>query len=261
MTQGNPAERLHRIIAAFSREGDGTKLSTVLVKLSAPVLVSEDEEIDQKQGAISDAQLLQLYGALVALPGDIRVAVDRLPRDTEDVDHLQAPLQHVQSALTKWGLHGLWKNYKTVITPQIISDLKHTAQALRRNGWPDNIVENEPLANLHRQVAELFDEVWKADLNDDLRRFVLRHLDRIERGVRHYQVEGSPPLEDAVDLFIGDMVRDAGEADRRGIRKFVEEDALGRRLMRVIGEVNGVLAFAQWTLDAASGISLPPLGG
>lgn len=258
MPDGNPAERLHRIISRLARGPDNVTMDLVLRQLSTYTLDSEED--DPEPASFTRAELLQMFGALMALPAEIRVAIRRLPPDLEDLDHLAAPLDTVEQALQQYGAYGPWKQYKQRIDGQVVSELRATAQALRRNGWSDHTVTGDQLATLHRHVAELFDEVRQADLDEDLQRFVLRHLDKIERGIRHYQVEGTPPLEDAVDMFVGDMVRDVGEADRRGVRKFVEEDALGRKLMRLIGEVNGIVAFAQWAIDAAAGVPLPPFG-
>ena len=255
---GNPAERLHRIMERLARGPDQLTMAEVLTELSTYVTADQDSE---EQSEFTRAQLMQMFGALMALPSEIRRAIDRLPREDEDLDHLRAPLGDVEQMMQKYGLKGNWKQYSTSIDGQTISELRGTAQALRRHGWVDNDVTQEDLARLHREVADLFDKVNSSDLNDDLCRFVLRYLDRIERGIRHYQVEGTPLLEEAIDEFYGELLRDHAEEHRRGLRKFIEEENLGRELVRLIGEVNGVVQLVQVAIGAGSSLPLPPFGG
>lgn len=261
MPEGNPAARLHHVLHELSSRGEQAKMARILSTLATYKTPTSDGAGDVEPTPPTEAELLQLFGALVALPNEARVAIDRLPGDdSEDLDLLRAPLAPIEQALRQYGLNGLWKQYKTKVTPEVLTGLRHLAQALRRNGYHEDQVVADELARLQEHVADLFEETRTAPhLDEELRRFVLRHLDRIERGIRHYQVEGRPPLEDAVDLFLGDMVRDSGESDRRGLRRFIEEDALGRQLLRLLGEVNGALTLAQWTIGAAAGIPLPPV--
>lgn len=90
VAEGNPAERLHRVMDAFSRRPDGVTLADVLAQLCEyEVEVDDDNQVPDR--TLTQAELLQMFGALVALPADIRVALGRLPRDQEDVEHLGEP--------------------------------------------------------------------------------------------------------------------------------------------------------------------------
>lgn len=249
MAAGNPAGRLHIVFSKLGTRSEKLKLADVLQSLSTPA-PAEDEE----GRSLSEPDLMRVYGSLLGLPAETLELIDRLPEDTEDLEHLREPVVDIEKALRACGLNSTAKAYGQRMQPDTVSGLRHVQAALNRNGYRETQVPKDKLAELHHHVSELFEDVRTSAIDDELRRFMLRHLDNIERGIRHYQVEGVPPLQDAIDLFIGDLARDAGEDDRRGVRRFLADDGLGRRLLRLIGEVNGVIEFAK--LGTALGTAL-----
>lgn len=268
MLEGNPAERLRDFVSRIESADDQTKLSDILDELSEPLALEDvgDGSDDQVPagGAVrplSRADHWRMWAEVVELPGQVRGTLATFP-DDEKVDLLARPLGPIEQMLNSFGVGHTVKQARGKLKPDTSLGLEHLVVAFHRNGHVEHQADARQLASIHRQVGALFSEVEQADLQEDLRQLVLRLLHQVETAIRHYQVTGMAPLDDALAMIYGSLVRDQEEDGKRGLARFLNEDSVGRRVMRVLGELHGAVGAVQYgaALGAAIGLELPAGG-
>ncbi len=250
----NPARRLHVLYTAFEKHGgrhsDQNKTASRTAWAAALGL---DEVADL-------SELLAQFGVVVGMPTVIRQRIAELP-DSEDRDLLASHLTKFEHVFSTCGLHRPVREYRKTVGAHQMESLLHIGVALDRHGARELTIPDDDVVRLQAQVAELFDEVRVSDLDDDLRTFVLRHLERIERALRRVQVEGVQGLREALEVFAAEVVLEDQASDGGRLRTFLNSSAgVGSKLAALANGILAVIRLAEYAPGIADAVQrmLPP---
>lgn len=251
----NPARRLHTLYTAFEEHGGRDNDQN---KTNAKQAWAEALGLDP--GNLSE--LLAQFGVIVGMPKVIRDRIEELPAN-EDQELLSRHLPAFEKVFSSHGIHGRVQAYRKDVTAHQLESLESVAVALDRHGAEELSVDQDEVERLRTEVAAIFEEVRTASsLDDDLRRFVLDHLHRIERALRRVQVEGVEGLREALQVLVADIVIDQSVSDgKRGLWDFIRETgSAGARLLTVANQLAQLIALASGAPELAAWVrnALPP---
>jgi hypothetical protein len=66
------------------------------------------------------------------------------------------------------------------------------------------VIDEQELQNILTEVTELFDEVKSANVDSDLKTFILDGLEAIRRGIYEFRIRGPERLREAIAEIVGD---------------------------------------------------------
>lgn len=203
----NPAGRLHKLLLDAGVPPKASDESKVRVRW-AEVLGIEPED---------HPTLLARLSKVLALPPQVRVAVEDVPE--EEKDDFLAPLPYIETAFVTLNLDQPWKNFGRPITPDVMTGLGFCDWLLRKHKTEPHLPDEER-ERIHKEVRDLFEDVRANEDDDDLRKFLLRHLKAMDDALQEYKISGAPPVEEAIHAAMGDGVirRLRGETPPRNSR-------------------------------------------
>ena len=250
----NPARRLHALYTAFEKHGGRRSDQNKTVARSAwaaALGLDEEEELPE---------LLAQFGVIVGMPTIVRQRIAELPND-EDRDLLASHLNKFEHVFSSCGLHKPVREYRRSVGAHQIESLLHIGVALDRHGARELSIADDDLARLQAQVAELFDEVRQGDLDPDLRAFVLRHLERIERALRRVQVEGVQGLREALEVLAAEVIVEDHAPDGGRFREFLNNTVgIGAKLSRLASSILTLIHLGEYAPGITEAVQqmLPP---
>ena len=209
----NPAGRLHAFLSEAMKITGGKPGAHAMRSILG---VKENDH----------SGLLRYLSFVWELPGE----VERRIRRIEDLEHdtYLSWKPNVMGAFTNLNLQGPIQNFQNQIKPDDLARLEFCDERLSRK-MPDNPVDEEALAGLLEDVSSLIGEVVDADIDHQLKEYVLRRLDAIERAIQAHKYAGTLPLREAVDAALGNI------AFNREIARRVGENPTTSRLWKILG--------------------------
>jgi hypothetical protein len=236
----NPAERLLRICRLIRDFEASAQTRTAWAHIMG---ISEDDV----------SRLLPRIGAVFALIEQTESTLRRI----EGLDH-ERFLQWkptVSNALKQLNMvDQKIASVKNLLAPEALTHLEYCAYEISKYVRQGDI-ETETCSRLLEQVAKLSSEVMNASISAELKSFLLSKLDLIERALELYPIQGTQPIEDALDSMLGGMKRQGAEAFRE-IRESEVFDALWEFLHRVATVLELAQAYDR-LLEWVSQLKLP----
>jgi hypothetical protein len=181
----NPAGRLHRILSRAKSAGQPNVLLAFATAFEIPP--TNISEI-----------LLNL--------GKLGLAVDEVSeelRRANDTDNLEEYLEsapHLKSALSIQHLGVTWETFKNHIRDEDLRALRYCSKALSKISL-EEVLSDEQIKDLKTKVEALYEDVLGSnDVEPQLRRVILGHLDSIRRAIHEYRITGLRPLAEALSI-------------------------------------------------------------
>lgn len=204
----NPAGRLHQFLAA-AQETDGNQNAGVA--------------LGKMLGANYPNQLgllLELLAAVVRLSEGVRQDLRALGQDDELYFE---PLDRAEAAFAGLHLNAPLSSFQSLISESTLYGLKVCSSILHKHR-PRPLPEAATIDKLRRSMHDLAGEVHAADIDEELRLFLLEQLQSMIRATQMYRIAGREVLEAAVDQLIGTTSR------RSDVRDKLEPSSFGKRL-------------------------------
>jgi hypothetical protein len=187
-SKNNPAGRLYFILDSFRNHEDKTSIGNAW----ANVFELKSEETGDILLAISE---------VVKLTEEAKKQI--LAQDVNHKIYLR-PFIEIQKIFALSHGHTL-QNARPSLSDKVMSELEYSDDLLSRT-IGENIIEEETLDELLFSVDELFEEVNKSNLPQDLKKLILNNLNNISWAVKHYKIHGAMGLKEAVDSAVGSFV-------------------------------------------------------
>jgi hypothetical protein len=177
----NPAARLHALLSKAKQGGEQYRAKSAI----------ESWTIILNGSADNQALMLKRLGRVMELPSAIKTRIESIP----DVEHglYLRWLPKVEEAFRANHLTGPFHLFIDKIDEVTLLGLEHCASALSRRD-PDAEISEDELQALKKQVDALIKETAEGDMEEDLKRFILKHLLAIRSAIDEYTLFGSKPL-------------------------------------------------------------------
>lgn len=194
------------------------------------------ELLETKEPALLMARL----GQVMALPQAILEAVEEAHPGTGK--HHAHWVVQLSAAFGQQNLDGQWQTFRSHLSPQTISNVAVAASALDGRSSFKHLSSDE-LSTIRQKVDELDNTVLEADLPPDIRRYLVRQVQRMRAAIDEYWISGGEPLVELVETTFGHLGTNAA------CREAIKTPA-GQRIAVA-------LAFVADSITVANG--LPPL--
>lgn len=145
--------------------------------------------------------LLARLSEVMALPSQVRAAIESVPE--EDKERFLEPIPKIEQAFAKLNLAQQWKQFAEPITQNVMTGLSFCDWLLSKSS-PEPVIGDEQRERIHEEIRDLRDDVRANEEDDDLRRFLLRHLNAMDEALHEYKLSGAPPVEEAIHAAVGD---------------------------------------------------------
>jgi hypothetical protein len=229
----NPAGRLYEILAKAMEigglaKGPGRNLDLPYERQAFVVLTKALEIDDPNSSELFDG-ITKLFG----LVNNTELAIDNLQNVNTEL-YLRA-INEVKEAFNSlnYNLTQDWLLIANKIDKSTLEKLEFCADALSRQQG-EIVLNNEELNELFDEVRTLFEKVLDADLDKDIKSFMLEKLQDIDRAIINYKFQGSKGLIQAIESTIGATVLDEKLRTQK-------ENPIVTSFFTVIGRVASVL--------------------
>ena len=211
----NPAERLYRLLnAALSQPSSNKPTSEVW----AEVLNVEHDDLK-----LFMQEIIELY----KLFDDVEKQL--LQIEGVDKSLFVEPVSSLKRALPMRNLSINWESSRGYLREVDMRSLRHAAYELSKQPLPPKI-SDEQLAELSKDITELYEKVAAAPIPEVLKTLILNQLASIQTAIHLYRVRGAIPLHEALVTSAGTLVtywplfEQYGEAEAvSGFKKLVQK--------------------------------------
>jgi len=172
--------------------------------------------------------LLHRLGRVYALPQKVQSEI----RQIREIDHdvYLKSVSKVATAFKRLNLAAPWDSFIKHVDDVAIHGLEFCDERLS-NIAPEQALREDQLTKLHDEVRLLIDEVVKAQIDDKLRAYMLKHLEMVELAIGDYDICGSEPLETSFTTVVGSVALDKETAQN------VKDSAFGDRFWGCMGKL------------------------
>lgn len=231
IVQNNPVSRLVSVLEKASANPPASTLRQVWAK----ALGCEPKE---------NAELLRLFGSLIALTGAAKAAV----LDVEDINEqlYLSPFKAVENLLSNMNFDRRWSDVSGVLSPQTMIALKFAADLLKREGSAGVDLEDDKIKGLIETLDEVLQRVLDSELPANLKRLFMRNLEELRRSLLCIQISGPEGIEEEIERSLGSILRHS-EQVKEAVRVNEDNVRTVSKVFEVIGELNDLVAFAQNT--------------
>jgi len=156
------------------------------------------------------------------------------------------PLGELARAFSTINIEEPLSNLKGRLGPNTLSALEYTDEFLRGRS-PSGVLTHKTRASLINKVEALARDIRKAELDLEVKRVLVEHIERLRRALLEYELRGPEGVIEALDLNLGFAVRNValvGAEDAGILKKF------GAAIVGFHGTVSAALGLAKLTAGA-----------
>ncbi len=212
--EDNPAARLHSLLDEALKMRGKNKVWHVWAGLLG---------VDTNDFGTAVGEIAKVY----ALPAQIRHEIAQLSGDPDTyLEHFD----NIESQLFTVPLQNNWSSVVSNLKTEAMFGLKVCAERLH-NERPQRTLGDEQLTEIEERTHSLFEFVDGADLPDELRQFILRHLHAVEVALRRVRISGLDDLNAAFLQAVGEW------AVRPDLAEAVADTKDGKRITGYLRDV------------------------
>jgi hypothetical protein len=229
----NPAARLLALLRkARSRIDSKNDSATVWARLL---------KVPKEDGAL----LLKRLGGVMELPALIQERVQSYDDVTHSLYLKWVP--KVEMAFRATRLNGTFGNFNQHIDDATIYGLEHCADLIsKRDAEPE--ITSDDLNCFRQQIESLIEEVKQAEIETNLRKFILKHLFAIRNAIEEYELFGAAPLITAFGETIASTITDPQQAVK------TSKSSQGNKFWKCIAALSVLLAVGDKGLKLTQGV-------
>lgn len=229
MDHTNPAFRLLSIL----EDGKTVNHQTVCRTVWAKVLKTDENSPD----------LLIRLGKTMELPSLIVQALqDTYPDEPNTWQHWHT---QVRAAFMQQQLHGQWSSFIGQIDEHSYTYLRMHAKLLQVQSRTKPL-DREILAETRSKLDECLVKLLKADVNQDVKRYLARNIRKIIAAIDEYHITGTTGIFDSIEIVMGHQVFDPN------YKAFIRESDLGQNISTIVGTIADAMSIV---------MGLPQIGG
>ncbi|PHR57253.1 MAG: hypothetical protein COA44_06015 [Arcobacter sp.] len=189
MENDNHASRLHSILESGMSIPRGSNCRDAWRKL-----------LNTKEEAL----LMSRLGKVMELTSLIIKDVENNPSALKSSKHWSA---QVTKAFMTQNLNDQWSGFIAHIDSHSLNYLHMTADFIQSNSHKE-IISDSKLQEIREQVDALYKEVLSSELDEGIKEYLYRTLQKLLVSIDEYFITGVNPIIDSVDQVIGHIVTD-----------------------------------------------------
>lgn len=145
-------------------------------------------------------RVLRFVADLIILSQEAKGAIENL----ENVDHdiYLSPFKNVEQALARINLDDRWESFSRYLDEPTMVSLSFCADTLSRSS-SNGLIPNEELDSLLLDIEQVLEQIINLELPDELRMFLVEHLEQMRAAVLSYRIFGNEGLRRALESVLG----------------------------------------------------------
>lgn len=190
ISENNSAGRLHNLLQKAIASGSANRNKGI-----SPSLLTVWQ---RALGCTSESETITAYLDIIELP-------DVVSRDWAEARLPESALwfmKEIRTGIVRYDFNTGWYNIVDNFESASMQALRDCADTLEKIA-PKRVLPHDVVKDLLAKAAKLFDEVQSADLEPDLKHFLLKQLHLIEVALRRHQIAGVVPVEEALGQIFG----------------------------------------------------------
>lgn len=185
----NSAARLRRIYDRLAAQNNNARMVDVWANVF---------NIDQSSPNYED----DVTACVIALRSEILLARQRLNEIGAPANLTSPAFERLRDVAAPGQLHSNWHGHRgNIIQPECSKVFEWSEWALREDTEPDMLADD--MEELQAELASLEAALKETDMSPYLRDFIQRQVDTIRAALRVYGVQGTRPLQDALQKVAG----------------------------------------------------------
>jgi hypothetical protein len=145
-------------------------------------------------------QIFYFLGLLHRVSMDVDERIKQLPNLNHELYLLNMP--EIRQALAPNQLNGQWAESLRYLSPHAIRALEFCADALSKQ-HEEAMISDTELADLTREIQDLYEYIASANLDQQLRLVLLDLLGTMQKAVMEYRIRGAAALRDSIVHSLG----------------------------------------------------------
>ena len=221
MDYDNPAARLLSILQEGKRIPSGTPCRQAWSQIlqtgnDAPLLMSR-------------------LGKVMELPQEtIQAMKDTFPHREGIWAHWNG---QINAAFSKQNLLSDWNSFIGSIDSHTMTYLQMSADLLEERSTTKTITD-EKISDLRATLEQLYEETMEAVIDEDIKKYLVRHLRKLIVSIDEYRITGALPVLESVETTLGHAYL------APGYKNFLTDTELGKKLLDTLGSMANVVTVA-----------------
>lgn len=205
--KSNPAQRLYEIMkSAKAFNGNVNAISgwVEVFRLSSNLFDKDDNSFTQKVKEIrkrqDEIEAMQYLSQLIVLVNDVESILKT--KSEEDYELFKVPLPKIRLAIVPSRFNEGFSATLAKIDDSDISLLRLCAKSIAED-YSEKVVEVEELVKIKSEINELYEEIFNAEINQELKTVLLELLKAMYEAIHEYRIRGINSLKDTLAFIIG----------------------------------------------------------
>jgi len=194
-----------------------------------------------------NALLMSRIGKVMELPEQIILALkDGFPNQGDTWTHWA---NQVNTAFMVQNINANWDSFINHVDVHTITYLRMAADLLQTKANTKLIADNE-IQGVREKINAIYEEILNSELPDEIKKYLIRYLRKIQTGIDEYYLTGAIPLLEAMETMVGHTMVD------KDYREFLRDTDLGKKILDTLSSMANVVTVAVGIPQLSQAIAL-----
>lgn len=162
-------------------------------------------------------------------------------KEDEDYESYKIPLPKIRAAIIPSRLGEGFSSALAQIKDADIQLLRLCAKAIEKD-FSEKVVDEEEIIKIKSEVEELYEEIRRAEINQELKTVLLELLEAMRQAIHEYRIRGINSFKDSIALIIGKIIM-----NEELIKNSDSEEV--RKVYKLLGKFSSLYSFAADTVQ------------
>lgn len=183
----------------------------------------------------NNALLMSRLGKVMELPGlAINQIKEMYPEQGDTWSHWSS---QVNTGFMSQNLNATWSTFIGNIDTHTITYLRMSASLLEAKS-NTNTISDADLQEIITKIKSLCDDIIESDMNDDIKKYLLRYIGKLVIALDEYKITGAISLLESIETTIGHA------HIHPQYKSFLTDTELGKRILDTLGSMANVVTVA-----------------
>ena len=234
----NPASRLHQLLIEF-RNSVGVR---TLRESIAQLFSIEDPK---------SPEVFRAYVSVINLSLEVGERLAAIPNINTAL--YKRSIENIERHLSTSNIDGDIQSFKGKFKNEDLLGLEFISEQFN-NIESEEIIAEEDLKKLEKQLDNLIDQVRKTDVPSDFSHFLISHLFIIRTSVQNYRFFGALGIQSSMAKVIGEILLDPREATTDKKKK-----GILRNVIDTVKDANALIRFTRSGIEASEALPIDEL--
>ncbi|MFZ2301579.1 MAG: hypothetical protein WAW10_06890 [Gallionella sp.] len=112
------------------------------------------------------------------------------------------------------------------------------------------LIADDEIQGIREKISAIYEEILNSELPDEIKKYLTRHLRKIQTGIDEYYLTGAIPLLETMETMVGHTAVD------KSYREFLRDTDLGKKILDTLSSMANVVTVAVGIPQLSQAIAL-----